>query len=378
MNFVLFYHSFASCWNHGNAHFLRGVARELLTRGHRVTVFEPADGWSRFNAVADDGADALAEAECLTPGVRLRLYDPQTIDLSAATSDAHVVMAHEWNDPALVAGLGKLRMAGESWTLLFHDTHHRAATAPSEIGRFDLTGYDAVLVFGAVLQKIYNRNGWHERVFTWHEAADTALFNPDHDRQPERDLVWIGNWGDGERDTELRNYLIEPISTLALRARIHGVRYPDAVKADLQARGIDYAGWLPNHRVPAAFAEARLTVHVPRRPYAAALPGIPTIRVFEALACGIPLISALWEDVENLFPAGSYLSVRNEAEMRSSLRTVLNEPALAKSLIEKGLGAIRSRHTCAHRVDELFDVLFELGAWRPRPNVHDILPALAS
>ena len=30
MKFVLFYHSFASCWNHGNAHFLRGVARELI------------------------------------------------------------------------------------------------------------------------------------------------------------------------------------------------------------------------------------------------------------------------------------------------------------------------------------------------------------
>ena len=44
-----------------------------------------------------------------------------------------------------------------------------------------------------------------------------------------------------------------------------------------------------------------MTVHVPRRPYVDALPGIPTIRVFEALACGIPLVSAPWRDEEGLF-----------------------------------------------------------------------------
>ena len=72
---------------------------------------------------------------------------------------------------------------------------------------------------------------------------------------------------------------------------MHGVRYPPEGRAALAAAGIDYAGYLPNFRVPQAFAAARMTVHVPRRPYATALPGIPTIRVFEALACGIPLVS---------------------------------------------------------------------------------------
>jgi len=46
MHFVMFYHSLVSDWNHGNAHFLRGVVRELLARGHRVDVYEPQHGWS--------------------------------------------------------------------------------------------------------------------------------------------------------------------------------------------------------------------------------------------------------------------------------------------------------------------------------------------
>jgi hypothetical protein len=45
MRVVLFYHSLVSDWNHGNAHFLRGVASELIARGHEVAIYEPADGW---------------------------------------------------------------------------------------------------------------------------------------------------------------------------------------------------------------------------------------------------------------------------------------------------------------------------------------------
>ena len=49
MRIVSFNHSLASCWNHGNAHFLRGVLRELQARGHAIRSFEPSDGWSRMN-----------------------------------------------------------------------------------------------------------------------------------------------------------------------------------------------------------------------------------------------------------------------------------------------------------------------------------------
>jgi spore maturation protein CgeB len=360
MKFVFFSHSFSSCWNHGNAHFLRGVTRELIRAGHEVTVFEPEDGWSRTNALHDGGAAALAEAAALVPGVRVEAYQQRSLDLDAALDHVDVVIVHEWNPPKLVAALGRLRAEGRRFILLFHDTHHRGVTAPHEIEQLDLDGYDAVLAFGEVLRQVYLANGWATRVFTWHEAADTALFRPLPDQPVHNDLIWIGNWGDDERTRELEEFLIVPARRLGLRTTIHGVRYPAHIRQTLAADGFYYAGWLPNHRAPLAFAGARMTVHVPRRPYVAALPGIPTIRVFEALACAIPLICSPWPDCEGLFPAGSYVTVATGDRMASAMRDIRNDPSLGRAIARTGYEAILARHTCRHRVNELMAIVEEL------------------
>ena len=130
----------------------------------------------------------------------------------------------------------------------------------------------------------------------------------------------------------------------------------------MSAAGVEYGGWLPNYRVPSIFARHRVTVHVPRRPYVEALPGIPTIRPFEALACGIPLVSAPWCDSEGLFRAGEdYLVARTGEEMRRHVRSVLHDPELAATLAENGRKTILARHTCAHRVDELLSIVQAIG-----------------
>ena len=62
MRLVLFTHSLTSDWNHGNAHFFRGIVRELQRAGHETIVCEPADGWSRQQLMKEpDGAKALAQ-----------------------------------------------------------------------------------------------------------------------------------------------------------------------------------------------------------------------------------------------------------------------------------------------------------------------------
>jgi spore maturation protein CgeB len=362
MKVVYFTHSLASCWNHGNAHFLRGVLRELLARGHTVTAMEAADGWSLTNLVADHGEVGLEPWRRAYPELKSKTFDPE-VDLEAVCDDAGLVIVHEWNSPELVAALGRIRARGGRFILLFHDTHHRAVSDPDAISAFELAAYDGVLAFGEALSQVYRRWGWGDRVFTWHEAADTRLFRPPaHDRDREG-LVWIGNWGDGERTQELQTFLLEPARQVGLPLDMHGVRYPSQALALLRREGACYRGWLPNALVPEVFARHLATVHVPRRFYACQLPGIPTIRVFEALACGIPLVSAPWRDSEGLFRVGKdFLVAQDGRRMAGHLSALRHEPALRAALARSGLETILGRHTCAHRVDELLAIVARLQA----------------
>jgi spore maturation protein CgeB len=356
MRFVYFTHSLASCWNHGNAHFQRGVLRALTAAGHAAIAYEPAGSWSRANLLRTHGEAALADFATDFPGLVARQYDGEH-DLAEAVHGADVVIVHEWTDPAIVAAIGRLRRAGR-FTLLFHDTHHRAVSAPGAMRAFDLSAYDAVLAFGATLARVYEGWGWGNRVFVWHEAADTALFHPPAAEQPRAGAVWIGNWGDGERSAELRAYLLEPAREARLPLDIYGVRYPREALAMLAQTGAHYHGWIANARVPPLFARAALTVHVPRRFYTTLLPGIPTIRVFEALACGIPLICAPWSDCENLFRGDQdYLTARDGAEMARHMALLAHDRAAAAALAASGLARIQARHSCAIRAAELLDIL---------------------
>jgi spore maturation protein CgeB len=104
---------------------------------------------------------------------------------------------------------------------------------------------------------------------------------------------------------------------------------------------------------------------VPRCPYVRVLPGIPTIRVFEALACGIPLVSAPWNDVEGLFGPDDMLFAPDGEQMVRYLCAVLADRDLAQTLAHNGLATIRARHTCGHRVDQLLGICAELGAASP-------------
>lgn len=365
MRIVLFVHSLVSDWNNGNAHFLRGVTTELADRGHDVCVYEPREGWSRRHLLEESGTRAGSDFREIFPLLRTRLYDLEELDLEEAVDGADVVLVHEWNEPWLVGELGSLRARGAPFQLLFHDTHHRAVTAPAEMARYDLSAYDGVLAFGGVIRDLYLQRGWARRAWTWHEAADVRLFRPLVGPR-QGDLVWVGNWGDDERTEELQELLARPARKLRLTGSVYGVRYPPKAVRALERAGLRFRGWLPNHQVPEVFAGHKVTLHVPRRPYAEAMPGIPTIRPFEALACGIPLVSAPWDDAEGLFrPGRDYLVARDGREMTDTLEAVLGDPLLGASLAASGRERILERHTCAHRAEQLLTIVGELEQARP-------------
>lgn len=365
MKIVLFAHSVVSDWSHGNAHFLRGLLRALQRRGHDAVAVERGKNWATEQLFQDHGHGPIVEFSRLFPDLEIRMFGEweniiERVD--ELTRDADVVLVHEFNDPELVGAVGYVRHRRNDFLLLFHDTHHRPVSVPWQTARFNLQHYDGVLAYGDSLAAVYREDFGQQRVWTFHEAADTTVFYP-REATRDDDVVWIGNWGDGERTREIREYLVDSASRLPqLRFAVHGVRYPDEGLREIGEAGIDFRGWIPNYRVPEAFARARMTMHIPRGPYLDRLPGIPTIRPFEALACGIPLLSTPWPDVEGLFRAGEdYLRVESPAEMREQIVRLAGDEDACARLAENGLETIRARHTCDHRAEQLEEIVVACG-----------------
>ena len=85
MRIALFVHSLLSDWNHGNAHFLRGIASELVARGHDVRLYEPRGAWSLQNLLAEErGPAALDAFRAAYPSLLSLRYDPRNIGYFAA------------------------------------------------------------------------------------------------------------------------------------------------------------------------------------------------------------------------------------------------------------------------------------------------------
>lgn len=366
LRFRYFAHSWISDWNHGNAHFLRGLVRALQRLGHEVRCYEQYGSWSLTNLVDHEGDKAQQAIEQFRgefPDLDVRLYqkDEGLADaLRLELKNADIVIVHEWNEPEVVNTILSLKHE-LGFAVLFHDTHHRAYTNPGELLRFQLQLFDGVLAFGEAIRRIYVEGFGIESTWTFHEAADVDHFAPRQEDQTF-DLLWIGNWGDEERTRELKEFLIDPAAQLPqLRTVVYGVRYPEEGKLALAEAGIEYLGYMPNLTAPEAYAKSALSLHIPRRLYANGLSGVPTIRVFEALACGATLLCAPWDDIEHLFrPGQDYVVAQSGAEMKSLIQSLLRDDAARRQIAANGRDTILRRHTCAHRAAELIDICGEL------------------
>jgi spore maturation protein CgeB len=373
LKFRIFAHSWISDWNHGNAHFLRGLANELVNLGHEVRCYEEEGSWSATNLLTEGNeiaAAAIAKFRQEFPSLDVRFYRNDSSFPAFATEElreADVVIVHEWNPVEVVESIIGLKPKLK-FHALFHDTHHRAYTSPKQILRMPLHRFDGVLAFGEAIRRIYVDGFGVERTWNFQEAADMVHFKPflqekdDTDSEKNTDVLWIGNWGDEERTRELEEFLIDPALSLKnCRVAAHGVRYPDAAVKKLQDAGIEYRGYLPNLDAPASYARTVLSLHVPRKFYANGLSGIPTIRMFEVMACGSPLICSPWIDSENLFrPGEDYVSVPDGPSMAAEIRHLLRDETARRQLAANGLETIIKRHTCEHRASELLQICEEL------------------
>jgi spore maturation protein CgeB len=347
LNIALFPHSLVSDWNHGNAHFLRGLMRELVRMGHRVRCYEELGGWSLTNMMKHEGERAIAAIDgfrAAYPELDIRFYQSSHEGfrryLEPELKDVDLVLLHEWNDPFVVNCVLEFKKQC-GFIALLHDSHHRAYTKAAEILKFHLHMLDGVLAFGETLRRIYADGFGVNRTWTFHEAADVQQFRP-LVRPKQIDLLWIGNWGDEERSQELDEFLTVPAAYQPKRrVVVHGVRYPDAGIKKLLDAGIEYRGYLPNLASPEAYAAS----------------------VVALLACGVPLLCSPWSDEEHLFNAGhDYLIVKDSQQMKAELENLLRDPAACRELAEHGLKTVRQRHTCAHRAEQLISICEEVAA----------------
>jgi spore maturation protein CgeB len=334
--------------------------------GHNLRCYEQLGSWSLSNLMRSEGERAIGAIDdfrrrCPELDIRFYEFNPELRDrLREEVRDADVVVIHEWSEPELVRVLLELKREF-GFKALFHDTHHRAYTDPGAILQLNIQHFDGILAFGEALRRVYREGFGVDRVWTFHEAADVDCFFPGS-ASPDADVLWIGNWGDEERTRELLEYLVEPAQQLREAKFVaHGVRYPAQALQAMQRAGIEYRGYLPNLEAPGVYARAHIALHIPRKQYANGLSGVPTIRVFEALACGAALVCSPWEDAEGMFrPGQDFVCVRDGAAMRAELTYLLRDDAARRQLGASGLETIRARHTCMHRAEQFTEICQEL------------------
>src|SRR5579863_10229070 len=132
LNIALFCHSLVSDWNHGNAHFLRGLMRELVRLGHRVRCYEQLGSWSLTNLMQHEGERAIEAIDHFRrtyPELDIWFYESSGLQsfLEQELKGVDVVLIHEWNDPLVVNKILALKKT-YGFIALLHDTHHRAYT----------------------------------------------------------------------------------------------------------------------------------------------------------------------------------------------------------------------------------------------------------
>lgn len=337
MHIVLFGESAATRAGSNDTPTWQGIATELHARGHAVRVV------------------------------------PATADLTAALAGVDLVVVHTGHEPDFVSRVGRHHARAHDYGLLLHDAGHRSISDPASLAALDLRHYDGVLAGGPTVARLYVERGWTRDAWAWPASADVRIFYPRRqldrpgrivDPEPPRggDVVWIGHVGaDAARQAAFDEFFITPVTRLRVRAAAYGSGYAQSTLDALAGANIEYRGWIPRQLRPEVFAQFRATVYVPPGPYVGALQGIPTAPLFEAMACGIPLVSSRWHDVSGVFGGHTHFLVADTgAEMTAHLGVLLAQPSLGAELARRALQDVKAHHTCAHRVDALLSIASEI------------------
>ena len=349
--------SITSSWGNGHATTYRGLVRELARAGHDVLFLERDVEWYAGNRDLPH-----------PPHGRTVLY--RSLEELKRTSAADIEAA----DLVIVGSfvpqgseVGRWVVDHAAGTTAFYDidtpvTLAKLARGEDEyVSRELIPRYDLYLSFtgGPTLDRLEREFG-APLARPLYCSVDPALYYPEA-VSPLWDLGYMGTYSD-DRQPGLSQLLITPAAGWPEgRFAVAGPQYPPDIRWPGNVHRIEHLP-PPSHR--GFYAAQRFTLNLTRAEMVAA--GFsPSVRLFEAAACGTPIVSDRWEGLETFFePGREILIAESSEEVLGWLREMPDEERLA--IGARGRARVLGEHTAAHRAAELVGYALELST---RPAV---------
>lgn len=350
MKLVVFGLTISTSWGNGHATLWRGLTAALARLGHAITFFERD---LPFYAPHRD----LFEV----PGGQLRLYDDWEDALPqarGALSECDVAMVTSYCPDGVAAG--DLVASSRAPAKVFYDMDSpvtveraRQGLGVEYIGPRGLAGYDLVLSFtgGEALTALRDILG-AKRTATLYGSVDPAVHHPVPPQEAYRsDLSYLGTYA-ANRQQALETLFLAPARRLTDRKfLIGGAQYPAEFP---WLPNVFFVRHLPPSEHPAFYCSSPITLNVTRAPMAA-MGWCPSGRLFEAAACGTPVLSDAWEGLETFFAPGEEILVARTSDdaVDALSRTPDELRRIGRAARERAL----SDHTADRRARELIDLL---------------------
>jgi spore maturation protein CgeB len=347
--------SITSSWGNGHAVTYRGLMRELSARGHRVLFLERDQPWYADNrdlpsppygtTATYEDLDELRRRWCQTirnaDVVMVGSYVPDGVDVIRFVLD-NASGVRAFYDIDTPVTLGKLER--EEYEYI----------EPESIPRFDLylsfTG-------GPTLERLETVYG-AQRARALYCCADPSLYRPTP-RPTRWDLGYLGTYSQDRQPAVSR--LLDAVAESAphLRFIVAGPQYPKSITWAPNVQRIDH---LPPREHPAFYGSQRLTLNVTRADMIRAGYS-PSIRLFEAAACGTPIVTDAWRGLETIFTPGEEIFV---ADRTADVLELLEErsPAAVAAVGRAARRKLLSAHTATQRVIELEGYIREVSRTR--------------
>ena len=351
MKLVVFGLTVSSSWGNGHATLWRGLITALGRAGHEVTFFErDVPYYAQNRDLTELGSRA-----------RLVLYpdwDSVAREAERCADEADAALVTSFCPDALEAA--RLVQGSRARVRCFYDldtpvTLDRLAAGEgvSYVGPDGLAGYDLVLSYtgGAALTALRTRLG-AERAEALYGWADPDFYRSIPPQARYRaDLSYLGTYAAD------RQAALETMFLAAARARpearfvIGGAQYPANFP---WTPNIWFVRHLPPAEHPAFFSSSRLTLNITRAAMAR-MGFCPSGRLFEAAACGTPILSDTWEGLDAFFEPGR--EILTASDTQGALAALDQSAESLAVLAARARDRVLGEHTAAHRANTLVELL---------------------